>query len=701
MRFWNDYPLLRILFPMLAGILWAYFFPGIGLPYFYTLLLLVLLILWLWRPKFLRRFVFRSISGVILSILFFSLGMQLLKVKQEHRIENHYTKLDSISYLVIRINSPLIEKPKSYKTTGSVIAVYDSSDSLIRNAMGKILTYFEKSHAPPLEYGDEILILSHRLQEIKSMGNPHEFDYKAYLSRQNIFHQIYLTQKDWLITKNSSPQFLKKTSFQVRGVLLEVLRSFKFRDSEFAVASALLLGYDEYLDEDLQQLYSGSGAMHILCVSGLHVGIIFMIFNLLLGPLKKLKYGNHLVSILLILIIWFYAMVTGMSPSVFRSATMFSFITMGMAMRRKNSTYNSLMASAIVLLISDPCLIFHIGFQLSYMAVLAILFVQPLLSGLVDSKYLLLRKVRDLITVSIAAQLGTFPLAIYYFHQFPNYFILTNLIVIPLSFLILIAGFSNIAVVLIGLGSSFIGSVFQKVLYALLLSLNSAIDFISHLPFAVSSDLYFTFFDTCLVYLIILFLILAIKNKSKIQVYISMVFLILLLSYNILMRYSVNRQSQLTIYHMPKTSVIEIIDGQRSHIYLDSANRQSEIYKRYISGHQYNSRIRTQYLISIDSIGLLEESVLSNSLFFNEKSLFIIDNRILFPKKKLHFNYVLIRSNPRLSLYELQKHMDFDTLIWDASNKYWKIDDWVQECDSLHIPYYDIQKKGAFIIKGS
>lgn len=700
MRFWNNYPLLRILIPMLVGILWAYFFPWISLPIYAVFIAIFLLFAWMIRPMSLQQFRLRIISGILVSLLFLILGSQLVKVNQKKSYQSHYTQLD-LSHLLIRINSPFIEKEKSFKTVGHVIGGYHSSDSSSTNSTGKILLYFEKSTTPTLEYGDVIFISASRLQEIQNLGNPNEFDYQAYLSRQNIYHQIYLTKTDWFLTEKSSTQLLKKISFQARGVLLDVIRSFDFEPSEFAVASAILLGYDEYLDPDLRQLYSGSGAMHILCVSGLHVGIIFMIFNLLFAPLKRIKYGEYLVSGLLIVIIWFYALVTGMSPSVFRSATMFSFITIGMALKRKNSTYNSLIASAIVLLISDPLLILHIGFQLSYMAVLAILFVQPLLSALVDSKYSLIRKIRDLISVSIAAQLGVFPIAIYYFHQFPNYFILTNLLVIPLSFMILVSGFLTISVFIIGLGSSFVGLFAKNILYYLLFSLNSSIQFISHLPIAVSKNLYFSSLDTFIVYLIILFLLCAFTMKSKRYLIISLGAFIVLMGYNIFMRYPINRQSQLIIYNIPKSSVMAIQKGRKCMIYADSSTKETKSYERYVSGSHFKSRIKYHELRSLDSIGPMEDSTISNLVVFSNKSLFIIDHRALIPSNKTHFNYVFIRNNPSISITELTKYLDFDTLIWDQSNKYWILNDWTKECDSLHLPYFDIQKKGAFIIKGS
>ncbi|MCK5776729.1 MAG: ComEC/Rec2 family competence protein, partial [Bacteroidales bacterium] len=495
MKALNEYPLYRLLIPMILGIITASIIYETYVSVVVLIILFLLFSLWVFRHPALRQYSLRFVNGIFITILFFLFGYQLLWVKTDLHSSQHYSKIDSVSHLLISVNSPFTEKEKTYKTVGKVLAVYQNGSETAIVASGKLLLYFSKQDFPTLEYGDELLI-TNKLQPIMGYGNPNEFDYAAYLKQQNIYHQMYLRPTDWIKTVHNSANEIMRLSYHLRDILLNILIDFNFSKDEFAVASAILLGYDDYLDQDLRQLYSGSGAMHILCVSGLHVGIIFLIFNTLLLFIKKYKYGNIIHAILMIFIIWVYALVTGLSPSVFRSATMFSFITLGGILNRRTSTYNSLAASAFVLLISNPYLLFHIGFQLSYMAVLSILFIQPYLSKLVDSKWLFLRKSRDLIAVSIAAQLGTFPLAIYYFHQFPNYFILTNLLVIPLSFIILIGGFANIFVYLIGSGSSYIGIVLTKGLYGSLWFLNHALAVINKLPLAVSSDLYFSQIDT-------------------------------------------------------------------------------------------------------------------------------------------------------------------------------------------------------------
>lgn len=699
MKFWNQYPLLRLLVPFIFGILISYYLADSDSIWYLVGSGFLLTAFWIFRPKFLQQFRFRYITGMIIPFLFIFLGYELSMLQSDKQQSHHYLQIDSISHLVVQINSPLIEKNKSFKTTAKIVGVYRNNGDQAIAANGILLLYFQKSEGFQLNYGDEIILNTEKMSEIKNLGNPQEFDYKEYLKRQNIHHQAYLYDTDWVLSAHYEPNRLINWSIKVRDVLIGILESFEFSNAEFAVASAILLGYDEFLDSDLRQLYAGSGAMHILCVSGLHVGIIFLILNTLFKPISRIKYGEYFKAILIILTIWFYALITGLSPSVFRSATMFTFITFGGLFNRKTSTYNSLMASAFVLLVADPFILFHIGFQLSYSAVLAILLFQPLISALIKTNQLLYRKAWDLIAVSIAAQIGTFPLAIYYFHQFPNYFVLTNLLVIPASFVILVSGFFALLVQLIGLGSTWLGFLGSFVLKGSLLFLNTAVSMINQIPFSVSHSLYFSLFDTILIYLIIIILLFFIfqKKLSYLILFISL-FIVMMLN-NGYDRFQKAQQETLIIYHIPKASLIEIQQGRNRLLLMDSSLYSLENKFRYSDNLKLSNRIKSQQEVLFDT--LLKNSHINNCIQFDRKTIFILDQLKMIPQNKNHFDYVLLKNNSKVNLSKLDSQMDFDTLLFDGSNSFWKIEKWKNACDTLGIKYYDITKRGAFILKSS
>jgi competence protein ComEC len=219
--------------------------------------------------------------------------------------------------------------------------------------------------------------------------------------------------------------------------LLDIFRRFGIAGDEFAVLAALTVGYTDALQPDLRASYSATGAMHILSVSGLHVGIVYVVIAFLLGFLDKSVRKKILKAVLIVSFLWIYAFITGLSPSVVRSTLMFTFVAVGAALERKTHIYNTVFMSAFFMLLVNPDFLFDVGFQLSYAAVLSIVFFQRPFSNLLPVNNKLLRWLRDLLTVSVAAQLGTMPFTLYYFHQFPNYFLLTNLVAIPLSTIVI------------------------------------------------------------------------------------------------------------------------------------------------------------------------------------------------------------------------------------------------------------------------
>jgi competence protein ComEC len=693
-KFWNQYPLLRVLIPLIAGVLTNWYAGFIQYSWIWLLLSFFMLLIWVFKPQSFNNYKFRFIGGGLTVVVFFLLGYVLTEFHQQQNNENHYSKYENISHFLVRMDAPFTATPKSQKTIGKVLAIKTSSDSLLKAAHGKLLLYFKKSDTLVLKYGDELIIGAKNLSPIKNMGNPNEFDYEAYLSRLQIYHQLYLIETDWLKTGKHSVNLILKWSYNVREQLIYLLQSFKFSDHNFAVASAILLGYDEYLDQDLRQLYAGSGAMHILCVSGLHVGIIFLIFNVILSPLNTRRSLKITKTLIIVVLIWFYALITGLSPSVFRAATMFSFISFGQIMDRKTSVYNSLSASAIVLIVYDPLVIFHIGFQLSYSAILGILLIQPLISSLWKVKNIILKYFWDLFAVSIAAQMGTFPLSIYYFHQFPNYFILTNLFVIPWSFLVLVSGFITLAIELLGLGAVIVFSYSKVILEFLLTTLNAGIDLIHQIPYSVSQALFFTAIDVWLIYLFIALFFASFLLKKIRYLYTGLICFAILMIWNGVIRTqaATKKTESLTIYHIPGNALAEFQKGNHSIIIMDSSLFEQGNYSRYISEHMLSKRIKK------------EETFILNSEDYNQSILqlgswktFILGKKNLLPEETKKVDILWLRNNPKIKPQLVLDKIQTDIVVYDASNAYWKAEIWKSYCDSLDIAFHDIKKKGAYI----
>jgi competence protein ComEC len=276
------------------------------------------------------------------------------------------------------------------------------------------------------------------LQSVPKNLNPYQFDYANYLANQHIFHQVFLKPNDFKIIGNQST-FASFTHF-TREKLTSSFHHLNWKPETQAFINALLFGQKNHLEQETLTSFTDAGVMHVLAISGLHVGIIYMFIAFALKPLKRYKKGRLIELLLTLFLLWSFAALTGFSASVSRAVTLFSIIAIGRFWNKRSSVYNSIAASALLLLLVNPNFIFDIGFQLSYSAVLSIVLFQPFFERFYFSKNKVSRYVVDLILVSVAAQIGVLPLSLYYFNQFPILFLVANILVIPLVTLLLLLG---------------------------------------------------------------------------------------------------------------------------------------------------------------------------------------------------------------------------------------------------------------------
>ncbi|WP_111671442.1 ComEC/Rec2 family competence protein [Algoriphagus litoralis] len=431
MRF-SDFPFLRYLPFLVAGVVCA---QG-AVPIPQSVIFLFIGIAWLayliliWRSNDFTRLSLPILAYVSL----FSLGYFLAKNQSGLNDRSWDMRLDEADSYLARVSKHDIEKPNSFENQLEIIAFRDSRGW--KKSKGEVLVY-HKGKKPLLP--GQVLWVANSPEEIPSPIFPDEFDYRGFLAGKNIHFRQFIGEKFKVI--DSAEVDLPKywiTNFRKKlGSLIEL----KVPQPESQqIAAALLLGQKENLDKDIKNAYAETGTMHILAVSGLHVGIIYAI---LLFPLKGIRLKPNQRKMYLtgvILLIWTYAVLTGFSPSVIRAATMFSLFTAGQMRKRKPSSFNILAFSAILMITLNPAVIFEVGFQLSYAAVAGILLIQPLILRYWLPPNRVMEYCWQLTTVSIAAQLATFPLSVYYFHIFPSYFLLANLVVIPLSFIVMSVG---------------------------------------------------------------------------------------------------------------------------------------------------------------------------------------------------------------------------------------------------------------------
>jgi competence protein ComEC len=326
-----------------------------------------------------------------------------------------------------------------------------------------------------------------------------------------------------------------------------------------AFIKALLLGDKSSLDPSTKKAFSIAGATHVLAVSGLHVGIIVSLFSALLGlillKIKKRK-AAWIKSVLLLLVIWIYAGITDFSPSILRASMMFSFLSIGQSMTRHSNIYNTISIAAFFMLIINPDNLYAVGFQLSFMAVLGIIYFYPRLSRLFYFKNRLFQKIWNLCAVSIGAQITTFPLALYYFHQFPSYFLLSNLVVIPAAFIVLL-----LSILLLFL--SWIPAVVEILSFALnkiISALHFCIHFIEKLPFSSVQHVYISLSQLLLLLGTLLFLTFFLNTKNVRHLYSSLFVCTLFFAAKIQHQVMTHQKQQVLVYSIAQETAIHVID---------------------------------------------------------------------------------------------------------------------------------------------
>jgi len=690
MNYWNKIPLFRLLIPLLFGILTAIHSEFSKDVFFcITLVLFAFILSLIYFSRFFSSYKNRWIFGLLIYLFVFSAGVNLTQFYAPGKQKNHYTHIASESCIVV-LNEDVVSKEKSYKCEVEVIAV--KSENKWINTEGKAILYLAKdSFSSTLLYADKLAIKG-SWEVIPAPTNPAQFDYKNYLFNNGITAQQYVQEENWNFISSSENFSIRKYAFVYQKKLLNILAS-NFKGEELAVISALLLGHKDLLDRETIMTYSSSGAMHILAVSGLHVGIIFLVLNSLFFFLEKIKYGNYIKAVFLIVSLWAYALLTGLSPSVLRAATMFSFIVIGSALKRETNIYNTLAASAFVLLMYDPFIIMQVGFQLSYSAVLGIVSLQPKLYNLFRPSNWLLDKIWAITTVSVAAQLATFPLGMYYFHQFPNYFLLSNLFVIPLATFIINGGILLFMISVFPAISTLIAWIVNK----LLIFLNLSVAWVEDLPHSLSLGISISTIETLLIYSIVFLLTIAFAKKNAMYLQLGFFVFILFMGFQLKEQYDTKQQSYFIVYDVPKQRAIDFVDGNNSYFLNtnDLQNNQNKM-RFHIMHYRWERRVKQSTLIT-DFFQENNYFRSGNFIQFFDQKILLWDEYFVKPDNvsTIELDYVIVSEKAKLDFINI----NCKQVVIDSSVPEYKREQIKKECLKWDIPFYNVSTEGAYLFE--
>jgi competence protein ComEC len=688
-HFWKKTPFIRLLIAMIAGILVQWQFQLNIKVWWLTLIVCITSVVIFFFIPFFNRYKFAFLNGIAACILFFSVGSLLVWYKDirhnDQWLGNFYKEKDA---LVVTLNEPPVEKTKSIKAEASVS--YLIKDEKPMPVKAKIILYFKKdSLLPQLAYGSQI-IFKKTLQEIKNSGNPGGFDYKRYSLFHGITHQVYLKPDEFLVLKEKKEKWLDKFLYNTREKVLTILRSNIKGDKELGLAEALLIGYKDDLDQALVQSYTNTGVVHIIAISGMHLALIYWILTLVCRPLKKIKHSRWFTAIIILTGLWIFSMVTGAQASIIRSAVMFTCIVIGQNFSRKTSIYNTLAVSAFILLCYNPFWLWDVGFQLSYAAVLSIvIFLKPIYNWFYFQNKLV-DAIWKLNAVSIAAQILTVPLSIYHFHQFPNYFLLTNFVTVPLSSLIVLGEILLCVVSFIPAIAILVG----KLLSLFIWLMNSYIERIESMPFSLWDDLQISIGQAILLIAFTTGISYWLIERSKTGLKIGLIALSGFIAWRSYSFIQTERQQKIIVYNVPQRRAIDFVNG-RNYLFVGDSDLVADDFIRNF----HLKPARTLYRITPSS-SLKNLYVYENYIHYNSKHILLLDKPVLFTQQsnKPTIDLLVISKNPKIYMNQLVTALDIRQVVFDGSVPAWKMNYWKKDCDSLHIPYHDVNEKGAFVM---
>jgi len=679
--FWKQAPLLRLLPGLVAGIFLQYYFPHrISIELF----VLVLLLICIASLRFLsvqQKYRLTIPVGVSIYVILVCLGSV---ITHAHDIRSHKNWIgydeSHRKTLLIRLLETPVERKKSFKTTAAI-------ESQLKNGKwvsvkGQLLLYFSKEEKNrQLQQGDRLLI-SQCLESVNPNTNPGAFDYAAYLSRNNIYHRLFLRSHQYQRIDTGRLSWNRRTVYSV----LTVLRTYIHGKQEQAIAEALLIGYTFDLEDELLEAYSRTGVIHVIAISGMHLGLVYGILLLLTSPLKKFRYTRWARPILILVLLWSFSILVGASASVLRAAVIFSCMILGEWLHRKNNTYNSLAASMFCLLCVNPYYLWDLGFQLSYAAVAGImLFTKPIYSYYyIPNK--IIRHCWQLLVVTCCAQVFTIPVVLYHFHQFPNLFMLTNLVVVPLSGCALYACIVLLMVSPVEWMAAGIGFLLQSVLKYM----NRFITYAEQLPFAVTDHIQINALQIVCYFFLILFVWRWIASKKiRYLFYISTSICVCLFSYTF-RHIQIRQKNRLLVYQFSGQPVTEIFGGGK---YI-SIGQQAQL------STTRKMRLATQTLMGgfeQKAVWVPKESLI---LSVNGLKIAWLTKKPLYKagSRPIKVAVLLLQHNPAVSIAAIRQVYKADIYVWDSNNPLWKIRKWKKEADSLHLRHHSVPEQGAFVM---
>lgn len=615
----------------------------------------------------------KTIFIISANVFLFFLAFESCFVYNVKNNPHHYSYFlkSQIQRFIATIDEIPVVSEKYTKLYVKVNAV--EKDTKWNYVEGKTIIYVKNSPSSRFSLGN-VLLLNAKFSYLTNPKNPNEFDYKSYLESKNIFHTVFSDNSTTYIISNPERININQIGVYIKSRLVSILRQSGLSQEAFSICSALLVGYDDEIDSDVMQSFSHSGTLHILSVSGMHTGVLYAVLICLFSLFDKYDNYKKTKFAFVMLFLWLFVFITGFSPSILRAAIMLTLILFGKTFYKQGNSYNTLLLSAFILLLFNPYLIKDVGFLLSYCAVFGIMYLYPKLQKLYVFKNKILQASWSGVLMSVSATLFTLPISLYFFHQFPLWFVFSNMIIIPISLLIMgasalvlvfykMAFISNILVYIINTSTTFM-------LWIAQLTDNPTFGFIDFISFSKV--------DFCFLTAAIILFLMFITTKSYKQVVVFGLLMTSWLSTSIISNYNNSHQKELVVFHVKQQSVFALRIGHT--VYGNFKNIPHKDFERYVK----------PYLLNYSNLNL----VTADADVFKTESAVILRNNSNSNLQDLNPNFVLVSHDKPIELVTNYKTKPI--VIADCSNSYTFVKKLKKQCAQFDIPFYSVKENGAF-----
>lgn len=691
----GEIPFTLLLLPFLAGMGLDIIYPCnaymLWLAILFGTLLLSFIILNISYQK-LNLYKANWLGGAMVCVLLFLIGMIGFESNRQINSPDHFSKKPS-AYLIGRITSEPKLNNGTLRFTTKIEQGGDTNKLKVMTGNLMVSVKLDTAHQLNLSYGDRLLIPG-KVTPIEAPQNPAEFNYKAYLANQNIYQQAYLIQYQVTVLQHNAGNPIVAYALNLRLNLVNKLKTV-IRDTDaVAVASTIILGYRADLRKEVQEAYAKTGTMHLLSVAGMHVGLVYLMLAFLLSFLPHGKRTKLIKAIISIALIWGYALITGFSPAVTRAVLMLTMVIIGFSFNRHINRLNVLAVSAFVLLLYNPFYICDAGFQLSYLAVFGIIIIQPYIYKWLHPKNSILRELWLVCSVSIAAQIILFPIGALYFHDFPVYFLASNVFIIIPSAIVMYAGIAYLLFSWVPVVSTSLGWLLEKTI----IIMTKTLAFMEHAPFGSVSKIWLNPLEFVLAYTIIISLFCFLVQKNKQWLKVSLVVgLLISISYSLKAYRSLSIKT-IAFFSLHKNSGILFRDGNSGILFTD-LKEQDKAYQYSIQPYLDSCRIdHIQYPGKDMSTNYLTKH--GNLIAFGDQKILVLNKAFEGKtfRDKLNIDYLYISGSPRIDLQYLKQNYNFKVLMADGTNSGQLTKKLEAEALVLKIPFINLKRNKSVIV---